>query len=184
MSRIKEREYLEKSLYEIFHNTLVDLKYSKCELIFEYGNGVIPKKPFLALHIGDVKHLGSPYFIPNVKGDDGTETYKQPVERTCTMYGFGEESEDILESLLAAHYFENYIGRAKKYKLVLKNFSDLFHNPFNEDNNNGKSYNFTFILGYERIVENNTGYIESVDINGTVIDVDHQHPVHIEVKEV
>ena len=170
--KIKELDYLENSLYEIFTKSLEMNGFSKCRVIFEGQNGAIPKIPYLSISLRSISRHGMPYFLPKVSDDDGSQTYKQPVERSCIIYGFGHESEDILSTIQGYSENESFINLARSYNLVINNVQDIIPGLYNLDENNEYSYSFGFTVDYERIVEDMVGYIESVEINGRVFDVD------------
>lgn len=174
---VSEREYIKDSLYDVFKEIIGE----KYELIFEHENGRRPIPPFFSLDFSNIRLLGTtPYFHPSLieKDDKLILLSKQPVERYMILRGFGEDSEDTINTIHSALNMPSTISKLGKKKLVVSRTENVVESYSNYSEDEEVFYSLPFVLGYERIVSEETTYIETVDIEGTLdkrtvkIDID------------
>ena len=172
---IEEKEYLRDSLYEIFKEIIGE----DYELIFEHENGVRPVAPFFSLDLNSVRLLGStPYYYPGLISDDEKlfNATRQPVERNVVFRGFGKDTEDVVTSISSILSLPSTIDKFANKNLVVPRTENVVQSYSNYSEEEETFFSLPFILSYERIVSEETTYIETVDIEGTLdnrtVDID------------
>ncbi len=158
---IQEITFIQDTLYDYFRRILDDIEI-ECEIIFSNQNGVRPRTPFMAIDVGGVTSLGSPYYSGS--DNNGIQKVYEQIERNITLHGFGNV-QDIMESVRQATELFSYTIYLDKAKVVLKNVDSLVQNPNVIDEDTQMEYSFMCILAYTRIIEDNVGWIEHVEIN-------------------
>jgi hypothetical protein len=173
---VNEREYLKDCLYDIFKEII-----GEPELIFEHENGVRPIPPFFSLDFSNIRLLGTtPYSPPSLieKGDKLVYATRQPVERYIILRGFGYTTEDTINSVHSALNLPSVISKLGRKGLVVSRTENVVESYSNYSEDEEVFFYLGFVLSYERIVSEETTYIESVSIEGNVdkrtlsIDID------------
>ena len=165
---VKEKEYLKDSLYDIFKEIIGDY-----ELIYEHENGVRPIPPFFSLDFINIRLLGTtPYSPPNLieKEDKLIYAERQPVERYVALRGFGKDTEDIISSVHSSFSLPSTISKFGRKGLVVSRTENVVQSYSNYSEDEEVFYTLGFTLGYERIVSEETTYIETVSIEGEIGD--------------
>ena len=163
---ITERQYIKDNLYDVFTALLEAQGITGIPLIYDNENGPRPKAPFLMLSFRSTVTPGMPDYS-KVSLADGTETQRvtQHTRRNMTMYGFGEQAVDVLETIKAQLNAGIWVDELRKRNLVIPQAMETLESPqaFEITRENGASFDFYFT--YLRVIETDPGYIESVGLN-------------------
>lgn len=183
---VQEKDYIEESLYDFFESILVKIEKDSVPLIFEGENGVRPVPPFLSLSLNNISILGTtPYFTAvKARDDKFYQSSKQAVERNATLRGFGSSCEDILSSIRGLIEFDEFIDALKEKGLVITQIEDVIENEGSYSEDSETFYSMDFVITYERIIENETTYIEHTEISSKEIrdDSGEEKDISIDVE--
>jgi hypothetical protein len=165
---ITERQYIKDNLSDFFTELLTALG-SDIPLIYDNENGTRPKAPFLMLSFRSTVTTGMPDYS-RVSLKDGTETQyiTQHTRRNMTMYGFGENAIDVLETIKSQLNADTWVDKLRKRNLVIPQTMETLESPqaFETSRENGASFDFD--LTYLRVIETDPGYIESVGFTPSI----------------
>lgn len=191
---MSEREQIDEILYDFFFGILEDINKDKVPLIFEGENGVRPVSPFLSIGYGSITALGTiPYFKPRmntVENNDEKkyfETTAQPVERICTLRGFGESTEELLNTIRDYLQFDKYVNVLAKKNVTIKNMDTVTEGSSNLSEDEETFYFCDFVVTYNRITQLENEYIGGVSISSDGLEKPDMEsktsPVNIEIQE-
>lgn len=168
---VQEKEYLEETLYDFFFSILSSIEKENLPLIYEGENGVRPVPPFLSLDFNGISVLGTTPYFTQVFEEDETfiQASKQTVERQVTLRGFGSSCEDVLSSIRGLLEFEEFINELKLKGLVITQVQDIIENDATYSEDSETFYSMDFVVTYERIIKNETTYIEHTEIDSKSI---------------
>ena len=162
---ITERQYIKDNLYDFFVELLEAQGIADIPLIWGNENGPRPPAPFLMLEFRSTVSPGMPDYS-RVNTEEGQETQRitQQTRRNMTMYGFGERSIDVLETIKSQLNADIWVDKLRKRNLVIPQTMETIESPqsFATERENGASFDFD--LTYIRVVETDPGYIEDVEL--------------------
>jgi hypothetical protein len=163
---ITERQYIKDNLYDFFIELLTAQGIADIPLIYDNENGTRPKAPFLMLSFRSTVTPGMPdYSRVSLAAGKETQRVTQHTLRNMTMYGFGEESLDVLETIKAQLNAGIWVDKLRKRNMVIPQTMETIESPqaFETTHENGASFDFD--LTYLRVIETDPGYIETVGFN-------------------
>ena len=185
---IDERRYLQDALYDWVAAVVEEMGRTD-EVIWRDGKGVRPVPPFIAIEFVGSQTLGLPnYSMVEVneieKGvfDDGVQKISQPVRKTLTMYAFGQGCIDLLETVKASIYRQKYIDFLYRKNLVIPDVLDVIEGADARGNEIESSAHFDFVVTFIRVITDDPGWIERVDMTnklrpGEVIHINEKKEV-------
>src|SRR5574344_173183 len=190
---MSEKEQIDEILYDFFFGILEDINKEEAPLIFEGENGVRPVPPFLSIGYGSITALGTiPYFKPRmdtVENNDEKkyiETTVQPVERICTLRGFGESTEELLNTIRDYLQFDKYVNVLAKNNVTIKDMNIVTEGSSNLSEDEETFYFCDFVVTYNRITQIENEYIGSVNVSSTGLEKPNEettNPINIEIEE-
>jgi hypothetical protein len=171
---INERQYLKDSLYDVVDAIVKDNGRTD-EVTWRDDNGVRPKAPFLSIEIVGGSRLGRPWRSkiklhqdnpddPIDPADMGEQTIAQPAKKTLTMYGFGEGSFDLLETVRDAVYMDKYSNMLDQAGLVILRTFDVTGPAAEIDGVREFQPHFDFEVAFSRVFTDIPGWIEHVRV--------------------
>jgi hypothetical protein len=163
---ITERQYIKDNLYDFFTELLTAQGIAGIPLIYDNGNGPMPKAPFLMLSFRSTVTPGMPDYGRVILAD-GTETQRitQHTRRNMTMYGFGERAIDVLETVKAQLNADIWVDKLRNRNLVIPQAMETLESPQAFETSRESGASFDFDLTYQRVIETDPGYIETVGFN-------------------
>jgi hypothetical protein len=171
---INERQYIKDNLYEVFA-AILQKNGVAMEVIYDDQNGVRPQPPFISIKFGPTVGLGTTLNYSRVKlpvtdgvqdvESDGVQTASQPMRRTMTCYGFGEDAQDVLELLRTMLQIDEWTDELRRRHLVIPQVMEVI--PTYQDISvvRETAAGFDFDLTYNRVIETVPGWIEDVELN-------------------
>jgi hypothetical protein len=171
---IQERQYIKDSLYD-WAAAVVAEEGRTDPVIWDHDDGPRPVAPFISLEFtgggtpgfpnyGKVVLKKKPDGTPDGK-DDGKQLIRQFVRKALTMYAFGEGAIDLLETIKASIYREQYMAMLSRKGLVIPNALDVTESPAVRGTDTENCAFFEFWITYIRVIEDVPGWIGSVDIS-------------------
>lgn len=167
---ISERQYLKDALYDVIAGIVAETGRTD-PVIYDNGPGVRPKPPFIGMSFLGGETPGLPGYA-TVDPDTGSQKLYQYVRKTMTMYAFGEGAIDVLETIKAHLFFQRWRDELKRLKLVIPQCHDIREHPKAVDTAIEQGASFDFDLTYMRILEDEVGFIEQVDLHAQFIHED------------
>jgi hypothetical protein len=163
---ITERQHIQDSLYDWIAAVVAETGRTD-PVIYDNAGGPRPAPPFIALTFTGSSSIGSPNYsrVKTDGADDGVQIIRQAVRKAMTMHAFGENAIDLLETIKASIYREQYIAMLAKKGLVIPNALDVTESPTARSTDIENSAFFEFWLTYIRVIEDAPGWIGSVDIS-------------------
>jgi hypothetical protein len=165
---INERQYIKDTLYDLVE-AVVRAAGREDEVIWRNDNGTRPVPPFIAIEIVGGSRRGFPWkSLVKINADNpedmGEQTIVQPGKKTLTIYGFGEGSFDLLETIRDSVYLEDYKNMLAQKGLVLLNVMDVTGTPAEIDGIRENEPHFDFDVAFNRVFTDRPGWIEHVKI--------------------
>ena len=160
---IKEREYLQDSLFEWVAAVMEETGRAD-EVRWRFEEGVRPPPPFLSIEFVGSETPGTPNY-GKVNLPDERRKIRQYVRRTMAMYGFGKSANDLLEYIRTSIWFSEYIYLLRRKGLVINDATEVKEIPHDRSNDVENCAFFEFVLTYIRIVTDKPGWIESVELS-------------------
>lgn len=167
---ITERQYLKEALYDVIAGIVAETGRTD-PVIYDNGNGVRPKPPFISISFLGGETPGLPSYA-KVDPDTGNQKLYQYVRKTMTMYAFGEGAIDLLETIKAYLFFQRWRDELKRVKLVIPHCHNVLEHPKAVDTAIEQGASFDFDVTYVRIIEDAVGFIETVDLHTEFIHED------------
>jgi hypothetical protein len=176
---IDERQYIKKALYQWV--TAVVEKAGRTEPVVwdnDEEGGPRPPPPFISLEFVGGSTPGLPHYSmvkvnERVKEngekefDDGEQIIRQKVRKSLTMYSFGEGAADLLETVRASIFIEEYQNALYKKGLVIPEALDVKEVPRVRGTKTENSAMFDFVLTFVRQITVKPGWIEHVEYGGS-----------------
>lgn len=165
---IDERQYLKDTLYDWVEAIVRDNGRTD-EVIWRGDNGVRPRSPFIAVELVGGSRPGRPWrsrikVNPDNPEDMGEQTLIQPAKKTLTMYGFGEGSFDLLETIRDSIYLDEYSTMLAQRGLVILKALDVTGAGSEIDGVIEAQPRFDFIVVFNRVFTDTPGWIEHVTV--------------------
>jgi hypothetical protein len=162
---ISERQYIKEVLYDWVAAVVLETGRTD-PVVYDNEKGPRPVPPFISLTFTGSSTPGTPTYsrVKTDGHDDGVQLIRQFVRKAMTMYAFGESAIDLLETIKASIYREQYIGMLAKKGLVIPNALDVTEAPGVRSTEIENSAFFEFWVTYIRVIEDVPGWIGSVDI--------------------
>ncbi len=167
---INERQYLKDALYD-WVAAVVLANGRSDDVIWRDGNGPRPLPPFISIEIVGGSRPGIPWkgmVSPNDEQDPedlGVQTIMQPAKKTFTMYGFGERSFDLLETIRDSIHLDRYIEMLGQKGLVIEQATDVTGAPMEIDGMREAQPHFDFVVVFNRVFTDTPGWIDHVNIS-------------------
>jgi hypothetical protein len=163
---ISERQYIKEALYD-WTAAVVEETGRTDPVVYDNEKGPRPKAPFISLTFTGSSTPGTPNYsrVKTDGQDDGVQLIRQFVRKAMTMYAFGESAIDLLETIKASIYREQYIAMLAKKGLVIPNALDVMEGPEVRSTEIENSAFFEFWVTYIRVIEDVPGWIGSVGIS-------------------
>jgi hypothetical protein len=163
---INERRYLKDALYDWVAAVVAETGRTD-PVVYDNDRGPRPVPPFIALTFTGSRTPGSPNYsrVETDGQNDGVQLIRRPVRKAMTMYAFGEGAIDLLETIKASIYREQYIAMLAKKGLVIPDALDVTEAPTVRSAEIENSAFFDFWVTYIRVIEDAPGWIGSVNIN-------------------
>jgi hypothetical protein len=166
---IIERQYLKDSLYDWVDAVVKDNGRTD-EVTWRYDNGPRPAAPFISIEIVGGSRPGHPWKgkvkpnNPDDPNDLGKQIIMQPGKKTLAMYGFGEGSYDLLETIRDSVALDKYINMLAQKGLVIEQAMDVTGMPAEMDGVMEYQPHFDFVVVFNRVFTDKPGWIEHVVI--------------------
>jgi hypothetical protein len=161
-----ERQYIKDNLYDFFVELLTAQGITGIPLIHDNENGTRPKAPFLMLSFRSTVTPGMPdYSRVILAGEEETQRITQQTRRNMTMYGFGEEAIDVLETIKGQINADIWVDKLRKLNLVIPQTMETIESPQAFETTRESGASFDFDLTYLRVIETDPGYIGDVGLN-------------------
>ena len=165
---ITERQHIKESLYDWVAAVIAETGRTD-PVIWNNGKGPRPVPPFISIEFTGSQTPGSPDYgmVTGVEtdSDNGEQTIRQFVRKAITMYAFGEGGIDLLETVKASVFNEDYINTLYKKGLVIPQVFDVTEGPEAKGNEIENSAFFEFIVTYTRVITTTPGWIGEVQIS-------------------
>jgi hypothetical protein len=172
---ISERQFIKKALYK-WVAAVVEETGRTDPVIWDHGDGTRPVPPFISLEFVGSSTPGMPYYskvkvTENADGtfDDGEQLIHQHVRKVLTMYAFGEGAIDLLETVKASIFREEYINALYKDGLVIPDAMEIREGPQELSSDVENSAMFDFVLTFTRLTKTVPGWIEHVNLHSESI---------------
>ena len=165
---LEERQYIKDAIYDWVRAVVTDEGRTD-EVIWDHGNGPRPPLPFISLEIIGTETPGQPDYSL-VEGDPespliGKQTIRRFVRRALTMYGFGEEAMDLLETIKASIDKDKYVDLLAEKGLAVSQAFEVTEHPANRSGiTTEMAAMFDFHVTYIRVMTDSPGWIETVHI--------------------
>jgi hypothetical protein len=158
-----ERQYIKDALYEVIAGMVAETGRAY-PVIYDNGNGVRPKAPFISLSFLGGCTPGLPSYT-GVDAGTGKQKLYQYVRKTMTVRAFGEGAAGLLETIKARLFFQRWRDELKRLKLVIPQARGVLEHPETVGTAIENSASFDFDLAYLRVIEEEVGFIETVEIH-------------------
>jgi hypothetical protein len=177
---IDERQYIKDAIYD-WVEAVVQAAGRTDEVIWRDDNGPRPVSPFISIEIVGGSRRGRPWKSPvrpatqvppgvDEQGfeyppeDMGVQTIMQPAKKTLTMYGFGEGSFDLLETIRDTVYLDDYRNLLGQKGLAVTHTFDVTGVGFEIAGVREMQPHFDFVVAFNRVITDKPGWIEHVHI--------------------
>jgi hypothetical protein len=166
---INERRYLKDNLYDWVEAVVRDNGRTD-PVIWRDENGIRPKAPFISIEIVGGSRSGHPWHsrikvdLPEDPADLGRQTIVQPAKKTLTMYGFGEGSFDLLETIRDSVHLDDYSIMLAQRGLVIRETFDVTGPASEMDGVREAQPHFDFVVAFNRVFTDIPGWIEHVKV--------------------
>jgi len=162
---ITERQYIKDNLYDFFFEILEAEGVADIPLIWGNENGPRPPVPFLMLEFRSTVTPGTPDFSMEKE----TQRVTQYARRNMTLYGFGERALDVLETIKSLINVGVWVDKLRIRNLVIPQTMETLESPQYGETAMESGASFDFDLTYLRVIENEPGYIDGVQLNPDII---------------
>jgi len=162
---ITERQYIKDNLYDFFSEILEAEVITDVPLIWGNDAGPRPPAPFLMLEFRSTVTAG----MPDYSMVEETQRITQHTRRNMTMYGFGERAIDVLETIKSLINVDIWVDKLRIKNLVIPQTMETLESPQYGETAMENGASFDFDLTYLRVIENDPGYIDDVQLNPDII---------------
>jgi len=165
---IDERRQIKDAIYD-WVAAVVEEEGRTDQIVWDNEDGPRPRPPFISLEFTGTSTPGMAEhgMVEGVTPEhpDGIQEIRRPVRRAVTMYAFGEDALDLLETIKASYEKEEYIQMLAEKGLVIPYALEVIENPaVRGGTDTENSALFEFYVTYIRVIEDSPGYIDSVSI--------------------
>lgn len=112
------------------------------------------------------------------KSSVNRETFVQkivlPIERTMTLRGFGEETEEVINTVRTFLEFDEVNNLLRKHNVAIRSVENVIENATNYSEDDEVFYSLDFTLSYCRIAELEMASIDKVKLNEAIKDIDNE----------
>jgi len=160
------------AIQEIFETAINGTGLATVQIIWEGENGPRLPPPYLSMEVLGNNPLGMPHQGPvkvTQAKPGGTQTITQSIDRTVSIQGFGNSTEYRLEMLVDSFDKSATISALRSKGLSIRDVGDIRDISAVVDSDMESRWAVDIVVGDTRVVVDDPGYIETVEIESTIV---------------